>query len=46
MIGIIFGLISIILGIIILAFPKTLNYIVAAWLIIQGILTILPRLIT
>jgi uncharacterized membrane protein HdeD (DUF308 family) len=45
MIGIISGLISIILGIIILSFPKTLNYIVAAWLIIQGLLTILPRFI-
>jgi hypothetical protein len=38
------GLISIIFGIIVLIFPKILNYLVALYLIITGVLMVLPSL--
>jgi uncharacterized membrane protein HdeD (DUF308 family) len=38
------GIISLIFGVIVLAFPKILNYLVALYLIILGIIMILPSL--
>ena len=38
------GIISIIFGIIVLAFPKILNYLIALYLIITGVLMVLPSL--
>lgn len=38
------GIISIIFGIIVFAFPKILNYLVALYLIITGVLMVLPSL--
>jgi uncharacterized membrane protein HdeD (DUF308 family) len=35
------GVISIALGVVILVWPKSLNYVIAAWLIISGLLRIL-----
>ena len=38
------GIISIIFGIMVLAYPKILNYLVALYLIVSGLLMILPSL--
>lgn len=38
------GIVSIIFGIIVLIFPKIINYLIALYLIIVGILMVLPSL--
>lgn len=40
----VWGLISVIFGVMVLAYPKILNYLVAFYLIISGILMMLPAL--
>ena len=42
--SLLFGIISLIFGFIVLAFPKILNYLVAFYLIIIGLLTIITAL--
>jgi uncharacterized membrane protein HdeD (DUF308 family) len=39
-----YGIVSIIFGLIVLAFPKILNYLIALYLIISGLLIMLPSL--
>ena len=38
------GLVSLVFGVLILLFPKLLNYIIALYFIITGIITIMPFL--
>jgi len=39
--GLVMGVIALIFGIVILVFPKILNYLIAAFLIISGVIAIL-----
>jgi len=43
--GLVGGIVSLIFGIIVLIFPKILNYLVGIWLIVMGALAIYLRLV-
>jgi uncharacterized membrane protein HdeD (DUF308 family) len=42
--GLLWGIITIIFGILIIAYPKVLRYTVGAYLVIAGLYEIIPRL--
>lgn len=42
--ALIFGIVSLLAGILILVWPRVLNYIVAAWLIVVGIVWIIAAM--
>ncbi len=43
--GLVGGIVSLIFGIIVLIFPKILNYLVGIWLIVMGAMAIYLRLV-